>query len=231
MKVEKAILLAAGFGVRLRPITNETPKALLPLGDSLLIDRQLEFLRAGRIREVAINLHHLGGKIKEHAGDGSRYGLKIKYSEEPQILGTGGGVKKAAALLGSAPFVVLNCDALIEVNIEDVILRHLESGADSTMVVKRISKDDDYEPVNVSDAGLVDAFGRGNYFYAGLNIAGPKLLDLLPPAGTSACLVKDGWEKLIENGGRILAFETEGYVSDIGTPERYAKARFQCGIP
>lgn len=225
MKIEKAILLAAGFGVRLRPITNETPKPLLPLNGSLLIDHQLKFLRAGGIREIAINLHHMGEKIKAHVGDGARYDLKIKYSEESEILGTGGGVKKAAALIGDAPFVVLNCDALIDVNIEGVIARHLKSDADATMVVKKISKDDDYNPVNVSADSFVDAFGKGNYFYAGFNIVGKKLLDLLPPAGTNACLVRDGWEKLIKSGGRILAFETEGYFNDIGTLKRYEKAK------
>lgn len=225
MKIEKAILLAAGFGVRMKPVTDTTPKSLLPLGKELLIDHQLKFLAASGIKTVAINLHHLGMKIRAHVGNGSRYGLKVVYSEEPEILGTGGGVKRAAGLIGGAPFVVLNCDALVEVEIEDVIKHHIRCGADATMVVKKISKGENYTPVNVNDRNFVDAFGKGDHFYAGLNIAGQKLVDILPPAGKNSCLVKNGWQRLIETGGRISAFVTDGYFSDVGTPERYEEAK------
>ena len=93
--IDQAMLLAAGLGTRLRPLTLTTPKPLLPLDGCTLIDHQLRYLASAGIGRVAINLHHLGEKIRAHAGDGSRYGLSIHYSEEPEILGTGGGVKRA----------------------------------------------------------------------------------------------------------------------------------------
>ena len=98
-KTMKAMILAAGEGPRLRPLTLETPKVLLPVGGRPLIEHTLAWLRSHSIREVAINLYHLGDKIKDFLGDGSHFGVKISYSEEEKLLGTAGGAKRMAHLL------------------------------------------------------------------------------------------------------------------------------------
>jgi MurNAc alpha-1-phosphate uridylyltransferase len=95
----KAMILAAGRGARLKPVTNHTPKPLLELEGRPLIAHQLEWLRRGGIEEVVINLHHLGPRIEAALGDGSELGVAIHYSREPELLETGGGVKNALPLL------------------------------------------------------------------------------------------------------------------------------------
>jgi len=129
--IRRAMVLAAGRGTRLAPLTDTTPKPLLPVAGRPLIEHILEFLRAGGIREVVINLHHLGQRIEERIGDGRRLGLRVKYSWEDPILDTGGGIKRAEPLLAGEPFVVVNGDSLLELRLEDVVAFHR---ADATVV-------------------------------------------------------------------------------------------------
>jgi NDP-sugar pyrophosphorylase family protein len=225
LHVDRAMLLAAGLGTRLRPLTYETPKPLLPLDGTRLIDHQLRYLVKNGIASIVINLHHLGEKIKEHVGHGKSFGLEIFYSEEPEILGTGGGIKKAAWFFGRNPFVLLNADALIEADIHALVDAHLSSGAQATMVVKKLDDSDDYTPIEIGEDGFVKSFGSGSYFYTGLQILSPDIFDALPPSGTFACLIKDGYSKLMERGGRVKAFIYDGYFNDLGTPERYEAAK------
>lgn len=106
-----AMILAAGRGERLRPLTDQTPKPLLEVAGQPLLFHHLERLAAAGFREVVINLAHLGAQIEAAAGDGSRWGLRIRYSPEPEgALETGGGIVQALPLLGSAPFLVVNGD-------------------------------------------------------------------------------------------------------------------------
>ena len=111
----KAMLLAAGRGERLRPLTDHTPKPLLEVGGRTLIEWQLLRLKRAGITDFVINLAHLGAQITRHLGDGGRYGVSIAYSPEPAgALDTGGGIRQALALLGSEPFVVANADVWLE---------------------------------------------------------------------------------------------------------------------
>jgi MurNAc alpha-1-phosphate uridylyltransferase len=105
------MILAAGRGERLRPLTDTTPKPLLEVGGKLLIEHHLERLATAGFREIVINLSHLGDKIRETLGNGSNWGLNIHYSPEPiGALGTGGGIKQALPQLGEAPFAIINGD-------------------------------------------------------------------------------------------------------------------------
>src|SRR5262245_7059025 len=108
----KAMILAAGLGTRLRPLTHSTPKALLLVNGRPLIYYSLKLLEKHGIREAVINLHYLGDLIQKELGDGSKFGLRIHYSWEPQILGTGGGIKKASTFLEQESFLVVNSDVL-----------------------------------------------------------------------------------------------------------------------
>ncbi|WP_026186174.1 N-acetylmuramate alpha-1-phosphate uridylyltransferase MurU [Thioalkalivibrio thiocyanodenitrificans] len=105
-----AMILAAGRGERMRPLTDHTPKPLLMAGGRPLIEHHLLRLAAAGYRDVVINLAHLGGQIREHLGDGSRFGLAIRYSPEDRALETGGGIRRALPLLGDEPFLVINGD-------------------------------------------------------------------------------------------------------------------------
>src|SRR5439155_633423 len=113
-----------------------TPTPLVPVAGRPFLEHILEFLRAGGIREVVLNLHHLGRRIEEHLGDGARFGLRVRYSWENPILDTGGGIKRAEPLLAGEPFLVLNGDSLLELRLVEVVERHRERGAVATMVVR-----------------------------------------------------------------------------------------------
>ncbi|MCP4695748.1 MAG: nucleotidyltransferase family protein [Gammaproteobacteria bacterium] len=123
----KAIVLAAGRGKRMRPLTNTIPKPLLPVNNKRLIEYHLERLVASGLRDIVINHAHLGAQIEKTLGDGQRYGAKIRYSPEgEQKLGTGGGILHALPLLGQAPFLVVNGDIWCEYDF--MPLRHAPQG-------------------------------------------------------------------------------------------------------
>ena len=117
------MVLAAGRGERMRPLTDSCPKALLDVGGKNLIDRQLERLRQAGIGTVVINLGWLGERIARHVGDGSRYGLDVVYSpEHEQILETGGGIRRALPLLGDRPFWAINADVFTDLSLPAIDL-------------------------------------------------------------------------------------------------------------
>ena len=110
-KYSHAMILAAGRGERLRPLTDHLPKPLIKIGDRCLIEHHLVALAQAGVDQVVINLDHLGDMIESHIGDGKRYGLSVVYSREPEgALDTGGGIRQALRLITTAPFVVLNSD-------------------------------------------------------------------------------------------------------------------------
>lgn len=223
--IKKGMILAAGLGTRLRPLTYKIPKPLLPLNSHKLIDYSLNLFKRYGVEEVVINLHHLREMISDYVGNGEKFGLKVSYSEEPEILGTGGGIKKVEAFFENRPFLCINADSLNHADINKIIERHFETGASATMVLKRSSPEDPYEGVSIDQNGFVRNIGKGEYFYAGLQVIGPELLQVLPPAGTVSCLIEDGYRRLLQNQKKIASFIYDGYFNDLGTPERYEKAK------
>ena len=125
----KAMILAAGLGTRLRPLTNTIPKPLLPIAGTPLIVWNLLLLKRHGFHDVIINLHHLGPMIEQAVGNGSKYGLRIYYSHEPVILGTGGAIKQAEPNFSGEPVLVLNGDTLFELDLDALYAFHLRSQA------------------------------------------------------------------------------------------------------
>jgi NDP-sugar pyrophosphorylase family protein len=130
------MILAAGFGSRLRPLTDRVPKPLLQAGGHPLIAYPLALVRAAGIRDVVVNLHHHGDQIRAALGDGAGYGVRIRYSVEDPILDTGGAIRHAEALLGGESFVMLNSDIVIDLDLRVLIDWHTERGALATMVLR-----------------------------------------------------------------------------------------------
>ncbi|MFO0707084.1 MAG: nucleotidyltransferase family protein [Nitrospira sp.] len=131
----KAMILAAGLGTRLRPLTNTIPKPLLPSAARLIVWNLLLLKRHG-FRDVVINLHHLGPMIEQALGDGSRFGLRLIYSHEPVILGTGGGIKQAELHFSGEPVLILNGDTLFELDLGALCSFHRERKALATLVLR-----------------------------------------------------------------------------------------------
>ncbi len=132
----KALVLSAGYGERLRPLTDRTPKPILEAGGRPLIHYPLLMLRHAGIIDVAVNIHHLGGKIKEALGDGGGMGLRITYSPEPTLAGTGGPLLALRDFFGGETFALLNCDTIVDLDLRAMIAAHRASGALATLLLR-----------------------------------------------------------------------------------------------
>jgi NDP-sugar pyrophosphorylase family protein len=228
----KAMILAAGLGTRLRPLTNHLPKPLLPIAGTPLIVWNLLLLRRHGITDVIVNLHHLGHLIEQALGDGAQLGLRLTYSHEPVILGTGGGIKQAESYFGGEPFLVLNGDTLLELDLGAVVRFHREQGGLATMVLRDDPEADQWGAVEV-DAGrrILRINGRGTAgdgsvakrMFAGIHVMHPRLLRDVP-AGRESSII-DAYVREIERGEAVFGFDMEGYWSDIGTSQRYDQAQ------
>ncbi|HEY5627503.1 MAG TPA: nucleotidyltransferase family protein, partial [Nitrospira sp.] len=178
----KAMILAAGLGTRLRPLTNTIPKPLLPIAGTPLIVWNLLLLKRHGFHDVVINLHHLGPMIEQALGNGSKYGLRIYYSHEPVILGTGGGIKQAEPEFSGGPVLVLNGDTLFELDLGALCEFHQQRKAAATLVLR---EDDDAARWGLVEVGVDDRIvritGRGKSdacatrprMFAGIHIVHP----------------------------------------------------------
>lgn len=226
------MILAAGLGTRLRPLTNKTPKPLLPVGGHSLLEWNLLLLRQYGIRDIIINLHYLGSQIQEAFDDGSRLGLRLTYSPESQILGTGGGIKQAEAFFEGEPFLVLNGDTLCELDIQALLQFHAQQQALATMVVREDPDAERWGPIEVTRDGRVqriNGVGRTKadpadvYMFAGIHLIHPRLLRDVPKGQETSII--DAYHRALGTEEPIAGFRMSGYWSDVGTLERYEQAQ------
>jgi NDP-sugar pyrophosphorylase family protein len=227
----KAMILAAGLGTRLRPLTNTIPKPLLPVAGTPLIVWNLLLLKRHGFHDVIINLHHLGPMIEQALGNGSKYGLRIFYSHEPVILGTGGGIKQAEPNFSGEPVLILNGDTLVEIDLEALWTFHQQRKAAATLVLRADPEAAQWGLVEVGEEQrIVRITGRGRpepiptlpRMFAGIHILNPRLLREVPKGKESSII--DAYVGAIVRGDPVLGFDHTGYWSDIGTPQRYAQA-------
>lgn len=231
----KAMILAAGFGTRLRPLTASLPKPLLLVGGTPLVVWNLLLLRTSGIREVILNLHYLGSMIQEELGDGSRWGMRISYSHEPVLLGTGGGLKAAESFFEEEPFLVMNADTLIALDVSALLDYHGQHGGLATLVLRDDPEAKQWGPVE-SDAQerILRINGRGRdpsslpaashtRMFAGVHILHPSLLSEAP-SGESFSII-DSYTHALASGSRMFGFVHAGYWSDVGTVERYIQVQ------
>ncbi len=212
----RAMILAAGFGERMRPLTEHTPKPLLEVGGHALIEYHLYSLERAGIREVVINISHLGEQVEQHLGDGAAYGLSIQYSRESTPLETAGGIANALHLLGDAPFLVINGDIWC-----DYPLTQLSAQIDGMAHLILVDNPDHHPQgdfVLNSRGGVVDLAGdQKRLTFAGIGIYRPDLFQQITP-GDSAPLAPLLYSAMRE--GVVTGEHYRGEWLDIGTPER-----------
>ncbi|MBN4054475.1 nucleotidyltransferase family protein [Nitrospira defluvii] len=220
--------MAAGLGTRLGPLTDDMPKPLLPVGGRPLIDYNLLLLKKYGITEVLINLHHYGEKIVQKLGNGSNIGMKIRYSEESRLLGTGGGIKKMASNFGDETFVVINGDIVIEIELENLISFHREKEGLSTLVLR---KEEDLSPFgiieidrnnrvqNILDKIPWDGKDKRQLMFTGLHIIEPKVLDYIPR--DTFYSITDAYIDMLQNGEKLYGYINDHYWNDLGHLDRY----------
>ena len=212
----KAMILAAGRGERMRPLTDAVPKPLLHVRGRALIDHHVEALVRAGIRELVINLSWLGEQIRAHVGDGARYGAAVSYTEEGYPpLETGGGIHRALPLLGDGPFWVINGDVFCEYSFAP---RALPAGLLAHLILVP-------NPAHHPDGdfgfrdGLVTDGGAARLTYSGLSILHPALFSGCTPGRFPlAPLLRQAIARGAVTGERFT-----GTWSDVGTPERLAE--------
>lgn len=212
------MLLAAGRGERLRPLTDAIPKALVEAGGKPLIAWHLERLARAGLREAVINVSHLGSRIEERLGDGAAFGLELHYSRERERLETAGGIANALPLLGRAPFLLVNADVYCECDFAR--LRALELGADLAHLV--LVPNPPHRPAgdfSLREARVGDETGP-RYTYAGVAVMSPSLVDPVRP-GEKAALAPLLYDAAARRrlGGELY----RGPWQDVGTVERLAE--------
>jgi mannose-1-phosphate guanylyltransferase/phosphomannomutase len=230
--IKQAMILAAGEGTRLRPLTQDCPKPLLPINGVPLIDYTLSWLKGYGINEIVINLHHLGDRIKDYLRDGHQYGLQIHYSEESTLLGTAGGVKKAEKFF-DGPFVVVYGDNLVDFDLSAMMRFHREKGALATVALMPVAKPWEVGIVAVDKNMKITAFVEkpqkgtepGNLANAGIYVLEKEVLAHIP-AGLASDFGYDVLPKLIQLGLPVYgyALKATDYMLDTGTLEKYQQA-------
>ena len=226
----KAILLAGGQGTRLRPLTLNTPKPVVPIFDRPFLTYQIDLLKqVPEIDEVVLSLNYQPEAIAAVFGDGAAFGIRMRYVVEPEPLGTGGGIKFASRGI-EGPIVVFNGDVLTEVELKSVIALHRSRNARATIVLTPVE--------NPSAFGLVETDGQQNIrgfiekpepgeittnrINAGIYVLEPDTFDRIPK-DTPWSIERSFFPSFIERGETFVAYKYNGYWIDIGTPEKYTQ--------
>lgn len=220
--IDTAFVLAAGRGERLRPLTDKTPKPLLPIGGTTLIEQNLLNLKEAGVSRVVINLWHLGDKIAERLGDGNRYGFDIEYSLEEDLLGTAGGLKNAFPLIDRDRFYLMNADIVTDLNFGK-LAASLQDGALATLALRPLADHEKHTPISVSN-NKVKKIGEGKYSYMGVGVITRAFVEELPEKFPS-CLTKDGIIPMINAGKDINAYIHDGIWFDAGTMDEYNRLK------
>jgi mannose-1-phosphate guanylyltransferase len=235
----KAFILAAGLGTRLRSLGLDLPKVMVPVGGKPLLEHHLELFKREGIGELVVNLHYLPEKITGYFGDGSKFGVKMTYSPEPELLGTAGGVKKMERELLDGTFLVFYGDNLVRVDFAPLIEFHRARKAVATVALFASPEPWTGGVVETDSNGRVLRFVEKpdpkqvstNLISAGIFVLEPSVLGTIP-AGQFYDFGKDVFPKLLADGQAVYAMQPEAYIQDVGTPDRLAKAQhdFEQGV-
>lgn len=225
----RAMMLSAGRGVRMRPLTFSLPKAAMPvLGRPISVQLLNRLARLG-VEEAVVNLHHLPGAVRETLGGGTEAGLPpVRFVFEPELLGTGGGIGNAAPLLrGAGPILIHNCDFLADIDVAGLLDAHRASGRLATLALAPAR--DGYSAVEVDGNGLVLSLGglpvarphwiTDRLLFTGCHIIEENVLELIPE-GRPSDIVADVYRKLAERG-QVGYHLHEGFWWEFGSPHLY----------
>lgn len=222
---KKALILCGGKGTRLRPITYEIPKALMPIKGKAMLEHLFDLLKKYGINDVILSVGYMKEKIKDHFGDGSKFGVRITYVEEEEPLGTAGPIRLAKNHLDET-FIVSNGDELKDINIEEMFKMHKSNGALGTLALTTVENPSHYGVVKLDGMKILEFVEKpkkieSNLINAGFYILEPKVIKMIPDGFSS--LEKDIFPKIAKKN-KLFGFPFSGQWFDIGNIERYEKA-------
>jgi NDP-sugar pyrophosphorylase family protein len=224
----RAMILAAGYGTRLWPLTEDRTKPALPFLARPLCGYVAEYLAQHGCRDVIVNLHHRPESVRQALGDGSRFGVHLEYIMEPEILGTSGAVINARAFFDEEPFVVINGKIVTDIDLSAAIAHHHASGAIATLILKENPQRERFSVVQVAD-GLITGFGgmprpdetsAMPLMFTGIQIFSPRIFNYIPP-GVFSHSVTDVFPRAWTAGEKVAAFVADGSWFELSTIQRY----------
>lgn len=238
----KALFLAGGLGTRLRPLTNDLPKPMVPIMTKPLLERNMINLKKYGINEIVISTCYKPQHIRNYFGDGSRLGLKIEYISEDIPLGTGGAIKNTERFFDDT-FIVFNSDILSYINIKELVEYHKSKSALATIAVTKVDNPSLYGVIEYDKNSYAVSFtekpepheAKSNYINAGTYVLEPDILKEIP-TGRVVSVEKEVYPALLEKGYKIAVYKGGSYWLDIGTPEKYMQVHkdimdSKCKIP
>jgi mannose-1-phosphate guanylyltransferase len=228
----QALILAGGEGTRLRPLTSTVPKPVVPLVDRPFIVYMIEWLRSHGVDDVILACGFMADGVRAVLGDGASLGVRLRYVEEPEPLGTGGALKYAEELLDDR-FFMLNGDVLTDIDLTAQLRQHESTGARATLALIAVDDPSSYGLVRLAEDRSVREFvekpspeeGGTHLINAGAYILQRDVLRGMARAGTKFSIEREVFPTLVGNG--LWGYEASGYWMDIGTPERYLQATFE----
>jgi mannose-1-phosphate guanylyltransferase len=243
----KAMILAAGFGTRLKPLTDKVPKPMVPILNRPILEHTIHLLRTHGIHDITVNLHHLPEMIQEYFGDGKDFGVQLHWSHEPEILGTAGGIKKAQEFLDGESFLVINSDVVVDIDLSKILAFHKAQGSALTLVVRKGDSPEQCDPIEVdANDRIVHMVGTSatnkpdnttRVLFTGIQVMEPEIFERIPENkfyGTTT----DVFPGMLADELPMFAYWHSGYWKDIGTIQSYLDVhrdlldgRVQGGLP
>lgn len=223
----KAVIMAGGKGTRLRPLTLNRPKPMVPLLNRPCMSYIIELLKRYDIHQIAVTLQYQSDQIRQYYGNGSEYGVQLHYFEEDIPLGTAGSIKNASSFLNET-FIVISGDALTDINLRKTIEYHKYKQAIATMVLTQVDNPTEYGVVMTSEEGMVTRFiekpGWNEVFSdtvnTGIYICEPSILERIP-SDVVYDFSLDVFPDLLKHDQPLYGYAAKGYWSDIGSLEQY----------
>jgi NDP-sugar pyrophosphorylase family protein len=226
----RALILSAGYGTRLWPLTEDRTKPAIPILGKPLVGYVAEYVARYGCDEVVVNLHHRPESVRRALGDGSRFGVKLHYVKEPEILGTSGAMDNARALLEGETFVVINGKIITDIDLNAALETHRQTNAIATLVLMSNPDCERFSIVKTSE-GLLQGFGgmpskddfsvdRPPLMFTGIQILEPKIFDYIP-RGVFSHSTTDVYPQAIANGERIVVHVASGDWYELSTIRRY----------
>jgi NDP-sugar pyrophosphorylase family protein len=229
----KAMIMAAGLGTRLYPLTGLTAKPMVPILNRPVMEHILNLLARHGVREVAANLYHYPDEIRSRFGDGSRFGLALRYKQEKELLGTAGGVGTFREFFAGGTFVVVSGDALTDVDLSAFVAYHKSTGGLATLVVKRVSDPSLYGVVVHDEQQRVTGFQEkparddalSNLCNCGIYAFEPGIFDFIP-SGVFTDFARDVFPAMLAAGAGFHVWPLGSYWNDVGNIEQYRLGNF-----
>jgi NDP-sugar pyrophosphorylase family protein len=224
----RAIVLSAGYGTRLWPLTEDRTKPAIPILGKPLVGYVAEYLAGYGIDEIVVNLHHRPESVRRALGDGSRFGVKLHYVEEPEILGTSGALDNTRAFFAEETFVVVNGKIITDIDLNAALETHRRSNAIATLVLLPNARRERFSVVETEDgrikgfAGMPGSSGGGPVplMFTGIHILEPRILEYVP-RGVFSDSVIHVYPKALANGEILAAHVASGKWRELSTLKRY----------